>query len=65
MRSGSPAARACASSTSRRTACIATRSTASLTVVSRPATAPGCVWRSTWSAQALSLPELHDSRIFI
>ena len=34
--SGSPAARACASSTSRRTPCIATRSKASLVVVSRP-----------------------------
>ena len=39
--SGSPAASACASSSSRRTACIATRSNASFVVVSSPAAAPG------------------------
>jgi len=47
-RTGSPAADACASSTSRLTACMATRCTASLMVVSSPATAPGCRCRSTW-----------------
>ena len=64
-RSGRPAARACASSTSRRTPCIATRSTDSFTVVSNARDGTGPLRFSRCSAQALSLPELQDSRIFI
>src|SRR5947207_2889808 len=63
--SGKPAARACASSTVRRTPCIATRSIASFTVVSNAATAPGYCWLRRCSAHALSFPELHERRIFI
>src|SRR5262245_29089166 len=58
---GRPAAAACASTSDRRTACIATRSTASLKVVSRPTISVFGSWRSRCSVQALSLPELHES----
>jgi hypothetical protein len=42
------------STSSRRTACIATRSNASLYVVRSPTTSRSCCWRRTWSAQELS-----------
>src|SRR3954469_1407319 len=62
---GRPAASACARSTSALTACMATRFADSLTVVSRPAGSPSPSLRSTWSIHALSLPLLHETRIFI
>jgi hypothetical protein len=43
---------------------MATRDTLSVTVVSSAATAAGYCWFSTCSVHALSLPELHDRRIF-
>ncbi len=65
MMSGRPAASACRRSSSVRTPCIATRSAASLIVVSSAAGVPIRSLRSTWSIQALSLPLLQDTRIFI
>src|SRR5581483_7518207 len=59
--SGSPAAAAWASSSDRRTACMATRSAAALIVVSRPTTSYSSDRRSRCSAQALSLPLLQES----
>src|ERR1043165_2243670 len=61
VRSGRPAATACASTRVRRTACIATRSAASLKVVRSPTTSSP--WpRRSWRVQALSLPELQERR---
>src|ERR1041385_2346937 len=60
-RSGSPAAAACASTSERRTACLATRAAASLNVVRSPPTSIPCK-RSWWSVHALSFPELHERR---
>jgi hypothetical protein len=56
--SGSPAAAAWGSTSSRRMACIATRSNASLNVVTRRTISMSGCWRRTWSAQALSLSKL-------
>src|SRR4029450_12507128 len=39
---------------------MATRSTVSFSVVSSPTSSTSGRWRSAWSAQALSFPELHD-----
>ncbi len=58
---GSPAALAWARSKSTRTACMATRSVGSLTVVSRATTSTSPAVRSSWSDQALSLPLLQES----
>lgn len=60
-RGGVPAAEAWASTSARRTACMATRSAVSLKVVSRPTTSTSGFWRSTYKVQALSLPELQES----
>src|SRR5688500_1317455 len=62
---GRCAARACASRTSRLTPCIATRSTATLTEVTRASTAPGCCRVSRCTAQPWSLAEHIDSRIIM
>src|SRR4029453_2567608 len=56
VRSGSPRASACA-----RTACIATRSKLRFSVTTSAATGTPAS-RSAWSAQALSLPLLHQSQ---
>src|ERR1700722_5326537 len=61
--SGSPAAAACHSTRSCRTACMATRSATSLKVVSSPTTSYSARWRRTWRLHALSLPLLHDKRM--
>src|ERR1700733_3927748 len=61
--SGSPAAAACCSTKSRRTACMATRSAASLKVVNSPATSCSPRWRRTWRLHALSLPLLQERRM--
>ncbi len=55
--------RACCSTSSRRTACIATRSAASLNVVSSPAMSYSRRWRRTCKLHALSLPLLQERRI--
>src|SRR5690606_35650519 len=60
---GSPAARACASRSSRRTACMATRSCVSFRVVTRPTTSTSPRCRSTCKAHALSLPLLQLSSV--
>src|SRR3954469_16582315 len=62
--SGSPVASAWAWSISSRTACMATRPADSFTVVSSPAASPRPSERMTCSIHALSLPLLHDTRIF-
>src|SRR5688572_5133854 len=61
---GRPTASACASSRLRRTACMATRSWASLTVVSRATTCMSPRPRRTCRAQALSLPLLQARTTF-
>ena len=62
--SGNSAASACARRSSVRTACIATRSNASLIVVSSPTTSTSACSRRTCSDQALSLPLLQARRAF-
>ena len=57
MSSGKPTASACATSKSLRTACIATRSNAWFTVVSKPTTSTSGSCRRTCSVHAESLPE--------
>jgi hypothetical protein len=56
--SGRPTLSACAIRSSRRTACMATRSAASLIVVSRATTSTSPAARAAASAKALSLPLL-------
>src|SRR5688572_28380101 len=63
--SGSPAAPACSSTSDRRTACIATRSAASLKVVSSAPTSTAGSCRNTCSAHAESLPDDQARRIFL
>src|SRR6185312_310665 len=60
--SGNPARAACASASSRRTACMATRPAVALNAVNRPATSRSGLRRSTCRDQALSLPVLQESR---
>src|SRR4029453_10351176 len=62
---GNPAASACASSSLRRTACIATRSASSFIVVTNPPTSIDGSCLSTCSIHALSFPELHDTNVFV
>src|SRR5581483_164092 len=64
VQSGRPAASACASRTSLRVPCMATRLKAALMVVSSPAISysPDCL--RTCNAHALSLPLLQEMRIF-
>src|SRR5260370_19277426 len=59
--SGSPTAAAWASTSSRRTACMATRPAAAFNVVSKPTSSTSVCCRKTCNVQALSLPELHES----
>src|ERR1700689_5076857 len=56
MWSGSLSASAWASSSERRTSCMATRPDGELTVVIKPTTSTSPVERTWWSAKALSLP---------
>src|SRR5262245_44774893 len=63
--SGKPAASAWACSNSALTACIATRFAASLIVVSNAPTSPSPSEWMTCSIQALSLPLLQETRIFM
>src|SRR5688500_19224498 len=65
VRSGTPAAVACASSRRLRTACIATRSNCSFIVVNSPPISIEGSCFSTCSIHALSFPELHDTSVFI
>src|SRR5208337_912186 len=59
---GRPVTSACRSTSSRRTACIATRSATWLNVVSKPAISYSRCWRTTCRVHALSLPLLHERR---
>src|SRR5580704_9375596 len=52
------------SSNSERTPCIATRSNRSLTVVTTPTISASPSRRASQRANALSLPELHDTKAF-
>src|SRR6478609_2536267 len=61
--SGSPAAAACARITEARVPCIATRSKALLTVVSKPTTSYVPCCRSVCRVQALSFPLLQDTNV--